>query len=106
LKVEEKIVDYLIKTLAEKGWVLKFVDDGGADNVYPKDHEDALDAVFAVEEAHLYFERECFGKVHRHWVHYVMGNGTECLVNHTCNATDDFERILDEFVYPFCDSLT
>lgn len=99
---ERDIVAATIRILREHRWERGYINDGGDAYEHPKDDEDALDIVFAVDEAVIYFHKnlERVGKTH--WVHFILGNGIDVISDHSIPsekslvyAVDDFDKVMD-----------
>jgi len=110
-EVERKVVRHLIREMKKAGWIVVLIDDGGEcdkDTLNPNETE-AMDAVFAVDEARIYFRKNCGSKGKMHWVFIVLGNdGWDAICDHSCGSThtmDDFEKVMTEQVDPYCAKL-
>ena len=101
-EIEIAIVTQLLYVMEQRGWKVVAVDDGGDEDVEVKNIAEALDAVLSVEESLVRFLKDD----RLHSVHIILGNGHECLVDHSCSHKDDFEQLMDTHVYPFCEQFT
>lgn len=108
IAVEKKVVRHLVKTMAEHGWKAIGVDDGG-DELEPVTAtndksvvKSVVEAVFAVDEARIYFEN---ANGVTHWAFIVLGNsGWDCIADYSYgpeNKPDTFESIMTKFVDPY-----
>ena len=97
-EIELTIVTYLVTVMDERGWKVYAIDDGGDEDVSPKNLKDVIDTVFSVEYSVIRFEKN----KRKHAAVIVLGNsGYDCISDHSASDNDDFERIMDEVVYPF-----
>ena len=77
---EREVVQFLIRTAANHGYVLRNVYDGGDQRVTVTTEAEAMEAVFAVDEANIYFKRP--DEVKGHCAVIVLGNsGPECIAD-------------------------
>lgn len=105
-EIERKVVRHLIRSMKEKGWSIKHVDDGG-DRVKCATEKEAMDTVFSVDDATIRFRK---GDIQRA-VYIVLGNdGWDCICDHSMSdpddVNDDFEKIMDEvseYADQFCE---
>ena len=98
-EIERRVITHLITTMRDNGWSIKYIGDG-EENVRCEDHNEALDTVFSVDESNIVFVKD--GK--RRQVVVVLGNGADCLADHSDPGEDDeFVQIMDNLVYPYCD---
>jgi len=84
----------IIRALIHEGWRPRTVDDGG-DDVKVVTVTEALDAIFAVDAAHLHVE-------HRNgewgWVWFVLGNDPEeVAADYTVNLSDAIDPVTDRW---------
>ena len=97
-EIELTIVTYLVTVMDERGWKVYAIDDGGDEDVSPKNLKDVIDTVFSVEYSVIRFEKN----KRKHAAVIVLGNsGYDCISDHSASDNDDFEQIMDEVVYPF-----
>ena len=97
-EIELTIVTYLVTVMDERGWKVYAIDDGGDEDVSPKNLKDVIDTVFSVEYSVIRFEKN--GRKHATVI--VLGNsGYDCISDHSFSPSDDFGQIMDEVVYPF-----
>ena len=102
MEIERKVVRHLIRTMKKHGWIAKKVDDGGDQYELTPTERSVMDAVFAVDEAQIYFSKESHG----HWVQIVLGNsGYDCISDYNYSDHDDFEHVMKTFVDPYCEKL-
>ena len=93
---EGAAVRALIRAVRADGWVMTVVDDGGdEDEIIPVRTEgEALEAIFAVDEAYLYFTRS--GE--RAWIRFVLGNEPEEVAcDYTVNLSDAIDPVTDKW---------
>ena len=99
-EIELTIVTYLVTVMDERGWKVYAIDDGGDEDVSPKNLKDVIDTVLSVEYSVIRFEKN----KRKHAAVIVLGNsGYDCICDHSASDNDDFEQIMDEVVYPFCE---
>lgn len=102
-EIETKIVKETVRQLLAAGWELTAFNDGEEDEPCT-DVEEAIDAVFSVDDAYLFFHKthwvhaEDVGSTH--WVRFVLGNGVDVIADHTLPRTanlewDDFDRVME-----------
>ena len=97
-EIELTIVTYLVTVMDERGWKVYAIDDGGDEDVSPKNLKDVIDTVFSVEYSVIRFEKN----ERKHAAVIVLGNsGYDCISDHSFSPSDDFGQIMDEVVYPF-----
>lgn len=110
MEIERKVVRHLIRTMKKHGWVITRINDGGEpdeDTIDPNETE-AMEAVFAVDEATIYFHK-AFGekKGMTHFAMIVLGNdGYDAIADHSASkahAMDDFVAVMEGEVDPYCD---
>ena len=104
-EIERRIVRKLIRSMKAAGWVIARINDGGGpdeDALNPNETE-AMDVVFAVDEATIYFAK---GTCVRHALIVLGNDGWDCIADHSCSnhalAYDDFETVMDA-VQLWCD---
>lgn len=88
---EETIVTELIDMLTAAGWQLRSGFDG-EDEEPVTTFDEAMAFIQSVDESHLYFYNEKFGKTHE--VFFVQGNGTDIVADYSFNEADDFDDVL------------
>jgi hypothetical protein len=82
IALEKRIVRRMIRHLKQNGYTLHSVDDGGDEDTRVRTEKEAMDAVFGVDEAHLYFQTPEFPKLMG--VFLVMGNdGWDVIADHS-----------------------
>ena len=97
-EIELIIITYLVTVMDERGWKVYAIDDGGDEDVSPKNLKDVIDTVFSVEYSVIRFEKN----ERKHAAVIVLGNsGYDCISDHSASDNDDFGQIMDEVVYPF-----
>ena len=97
-EIELTIVTYLVTVMDERGWKVYAIDDGGDEDVSPKNLKDVIDTVFSVEYSVIRFEKN----KRKHAAVIVLGNSNyDCISDHSASDNDDFGQIMDEVVYPF-----
>ncbi len=102
IELEYSIVRRLIRSLKEAGWNLLEVDDGGEEPVKVNTEDEAIEAVFAVHEAYLFFTKPREGNSTRmmeHWVRFIPGNGEDIIsdFNYSEKPGDDFLDVINHF---------
>lgn len=108
MEIERRVVRHLIRSMKAAGWRVAAVDDGDVTKVNTE--EEAMDAVFAVDEARIGFMKETESGTVLRTAYIVLGNdGWDCICDHSCSnagiAEDDFEKVMDEVVTPYCDKI-
>ena len=97
-EIELIIITYLVTVMDERGWKVYAIDDGGDEDVSPKNLKDVIDTVFSVEYSVIRFVKN----KRKHAAVIVLGNsGYDCISDHSFSPSDDFGQIMDEVVYPF-----
>lgn len=92
-EIERKVVRHAIRSLRAAGWQLHSVYDGG-DEVKVSTEEEAMDAVFAVDDSTVRFTKEGVKGLRGFYV--VLGNdGYDAIADYNCNEDDDFGKIMD-----------
>lgn len=97
-KIEHDVVQYLIREAASAGFVLEAAYDGGETFKKPTEQQ-AMDAVFSVDESKLYFRKEGFEK--KQWAQIVLGNdGWDCIADssYTDGDPDGFEKLMNRVI--------
>lgn len=80
---EKKIVGKLVEAFLSSGYLLTVECDGYVDLKLSDDKKKVMDALFAVDEAHLFVGDKDSGK-HIGWVFLVFGNdGYDVICDHT-----------------------
>lgn len=91
-RVEHAIVRALIRQLKAAGWEARYVYNG-EDRTYLRTENQALEAVFAVNDVNLYFIKDKA----RHWVRLIAGNGEDIISDwsYSAQCKDDFDDRLE-----------
>jgi len=97
-KIERRIVANLIAYLAFHGWTVSSVYDGEEDEP-ASDMVSAMELIFNLDEARLYFFKDVEGVRHPPSVYIVLGNGVDCLAdwNYAKDDADGFNRVMEGF---------
>ncbi len=109
-EIERKVVRHLIRTMKSEGWNAINVFDG-EETVPTKNEADVLDNVFGVDESRIVFRKAVspFLPMRRTAVIVLGNDGWDCIADHSVSnrslPADDFEAVMDEKVYPYCESL-
>lgn len=83
----------IIDAVVADGWGLLFVRDGEED-VQVSTRDEALEAIFAVDMAHLFVQHQDTDKTG--WMWFVLGNDPEEVVaDHTVNLSDSIDPVTD-----------
>jgi len=92
LALEARIVQGMIRALKREGWLPTRVNDGGDELLTVKNEKEAMDALFAVDEAAIGFSK---GDAH-HSVYCVLGNGVDviCDWNYSRGDVDGFNAAM------------
>lgn len=99
-KLERRIVAGLLVTLRRAGMPCTSVDDGGDENVRVNTDQEALDAIFAVDVAHIHVgELDEIGRG-THGIMLVLGNGEDILSDWS-GGENAFSKLVDAF----CDTI-
>lgn len=83
MALERLIVRHLIDTAIKAGWKASAVDDGGDERVPCANADEAMEAVFAVDESYIYFTKDVDGKKAKGMAVIVLGNGIDCISDHS-----------------------
>ena len=103
-EIELIIITYLVTVMDERGWKVYAIDDGGDEDVSPKNLKDVIDTVLSVEYSVEYSVIRFEKNKRKHAAVIVLGNsGYDCISDHSFSPSDDFGQIMDEVVYPFCE---
>lgn len=78
LAIEARIVRKLCRELKKAGYLPESVFDGGA-YVKARTESAVLEAVFAVDDATIHFDRGAGANGKSHGVFIVLGNGVDCM---------------------------
>lgn len=108
MEIERRVVRHLIRSMKAAGWRVFEVDDGDVTKVSTEN--EAMEALFAVDEAHIFFLKETRAGTLRRTAYIVLGNdGWDCICDHSRSnagiAEDDFEKVMEEVVNPYCDKI-
>lgn len=85
-QLERNIVTLLLTYMASVGWMVYAVDDGGDEDEKVASIEEAMAAIFAVDESLARFKHESGEKG---WVSIILGNGIDCLSDYGYKAAND-----------------
>lgn len=97
IDMERRLVRHLIRTMKKHGWIVANVD-----GVKCHTEAEVMDAVFAVDESCIVFEKNKIP----HAVLIVLGNGGyDAIADYIYSPDDDFEKIMKEEVDPYADKL-
>lgn len=92
IEIERKVVRHLIRTARKHGFNLVRVWDGG-ENIPVETENEALDAVFAVDEATIRFRRN--GDAKTHCAVIVLGNnGWDAIADSSMG--EGWDSVMDE----------
>lgn len=82
MALEREVVAKLIEVAAKHGYAITKVDDGGEERIKCTTAEQAMDAVFAVDESTMFFKHPDQPKAHCAVI--VLGNsGYDCIANNS-----------------------
>lgn len=85
----------IIDGVLAAGWDLLFVRDGEED-VHVNTRDEALDAIFAVDMAHLFVQHEETDNTG--WIWFVLGNDPdEVVADHTTNLSPAIDPVTDRW---------
>lgn len=85
----------IIDSVLAAGWGLLFVHDGEED-VHVNTRDEALEAIFAVDMAHLFAQHT--GTDNTGWIWFVLGNEPdEVVCDHTVNLSNAIDRVTDRW---------
>lgn len=87
-KTDESGIRQTIRALKKAGYTLAYVYDG-EDDVSVSTEQEAIEAIMAVDDAHLHVDS---AEHVAGWVRFVMGNEPFEVI---CNHTVDLEPVLD-----------
>lgn len=99
-KLERRIVWNLLKHLHANGWEPVMVDDGGDENPVTRTPEAVMDAVFAVDDSHLYVRKQITEKSGMtHWIRLIGGNGIDMICDYSYSNGDanGFSAVMEAF---------
>ena len=103
IEIERKVVRHLIRTMKAAGWNVLNVDDGGDEMVECKTETETMDAVFSVDESHIYFRKPIIREGKEigitHHAYIVLGNdGWDAICDYSFGPSkdDDFADIMGE----------
>lgn len=99
VELERKIVRHLIRAMKEDGWNVVKVNDGGDEDEKVSGEVEALEHIFAVDEARAFFEKGD----KKAWVLLISGNGIDVISDYTVNHAE-FEAVMMN-VSTYTDSL-
>lgn len=93
IELERRIIRHVVRELRAAGFEPDTVYDGGE---YVKAHTEraVLDAVFAVDDATVHFDRGAGANGRAHGVYFVLGNGIDVLSDWHCGDAA-FDAVLD-----------
>lgn len=94
IKIERRLIRFMIRVLKRNGWEIAFIDDGG-ENVRVSSVNEALEVVFGVDDCRIFFKKG----LSRHWVLIVLGNdGWDAVADYSYSekVDDGFEGIMVE----------
>lgn len=85
----------VIRALRAAGYDLVAVDDGGEERIKVRTEADAIDAIMAVDCAHLIVKNT----EHRGWIFFVLGNSPEEVIcDHTVNLSPVLDPLIDSWI--------
>lgn len=90
---EEKIVRHMVEKLAEAGWALKEVFDGG-ETIKTTTAAEAIDVMNSVEESYIRFEKN--GETRT--IYVINGNGNDgwdLITDYSYVEGDDFNEVME-----------
>lgn len=100
INTERKVIRYLLLVAKAHGYTLRWVWDG-EENECPKTDDEALDAVFSVNECTMRFKRDDQPKSHCAVI--VLGNsGWDCIAD--CSEGEGWDEVMAK-VSAYCDKL-
>lgn len=92
----QELVTDLLTRLANAGWILRVIDDGGDEDLHPKTIEEAVSDIFAVTEATAFFREEGGGHLGIFFTPY--NEGVEVVCDHS-TGNPEFEAIIDRWTW-------
>lgn len=109
IEIEKKVVRKLVREMKAAGWIAINVYDG-EETVPVSTEAEVLDNVFAVDDSRIVFRKTVVPLAPmRRTAVIVLGNdGWDCIDDHSCSKDhkhDDFEKIMDDVIYPYCEKL-
>ncbi len=102
-ELERRAVRHLIRTAKKHGFAVSHVDDGGDvdEIIKPRTEAETMDAVFAVDEATIYFKHP--DQPRTHCAQIVLGNsGAEAIAD--CSMGELWDEVMAESS-EYCDTL-
>lgn len=94
-ELEKAILLALIEEAAVDGWTPNEVDDGGEESVPVGNIEQCVEAVFAVDEAEVFFTKQEDGNTRHTWVRLIGGNGEDFLSDYGINFDPVCARVYE-----------
>lgn len=94
IALERKIIRHVVRELRAAGFEPDSVYDGG-EYVKARTEHAVLDAVFAVDDATVHFDRGAGDNGRSHGVYFVLGNGIDVLCDWHC-GDDAFNAVLEK----------
>lgn len=94
-EVEATVVTTLFKMLGEAGWGPVAADDGGCGYFPIASVDEALDVINSVEESKVRVAKE--GEKAQTLL-FIVGNGIDILADHTCDTSEDFDKVMEGFL--------
>lgn len=94
---EHALVRQLLRKMEKAGFILVGIDNGDDGMVKPKSFEHAMDEIFAVDDSHIYFDRDRV----RWWVRLINGNRDSMISDYSLHAESlnldaEFEAVIDD----------
>ena len=93
--VEATVVTALFKMLEGAGWGPVAADDGGCGYFPIASVDEALDVINSVEESKI---RVAKGGERAQTLLFIVGNGIDILADHTCDTSEDFDKVMEDFL--------
>ncbi len=97
-KIERRIVWNMLHVLAAAGYVPHAVDDAcGGERENVSNPIEAMEAIFDVDDARVYFRSVNNPTEPPQWVLLIGGNGEDIFSDYTCRAGTAFTAAMDAF---------
>jgi hypothetical protein len=95
LEQAKPVVNRLIKKLEEAGWQISWINDGGDEEILSQGDTEDKEAIFAVDECHVFFKKE---GCKTHYVYLIHCNGDEVISDWSFSSgdPDGFDKLMDE----------
>ena len=94
-EIEATVVTTLFKMLEGAGWGPVAADDGGCGYFPIASVDEALDVINSVCESKIRVAK--VGEKAQTML-FIAGNGIDILADHTCDTSEDFDKVMEDFM--------